>query len=413
MATPRSLAPALAAAALVAGAPAAAQQKDEPPALGLLETINERDWTISIQVQAVDTFRINRLDGQPIAPQRLNRILIVFPLLEFTSTYRALDAGFESELRIIDDVVDDEAELLPLYQAGARLAKWDATGDLSTDFFLQINQTGVSRSVSFDEDAAEQVGWPELGWPAIAATALEPQFFVDNGAPAVQQRLDRWVGPNPRRMAPVTLAKTLAAKMINEFRIVSGLSIETSSVAGIGGYIVAPASFTAPGLKGSQFDMSVLLCALYRQAGLPARVVIGFDLGASAESVDEIAARGPYEVCQLAEPNDLPRIPIIRSWVEFYLYDEDAQAGEWIPVDPWRQQQISSRARPLNQRWDFFGNQPCGDLLIPLAFHFVPPTTVASPGAPALWGWLGFPVTPRIEHNFNVGAFATPRRPGD
>lgn len=398
---------------LAVASAAAAQQQFEPPALGLLETTNERDWTLTVQIGAVDVYRVNTPAGQPLPPQTLSRLIVVFPLLEYTSTWVADDRGFASELRSIDKVVDNDPELLTLYQAGARLAKWDATGTLSTDFFLEFRQTGTSRSVSFDEDAARQIGWPSKGWPAIAATALEPQYFVDAGAPALQQRLDRWAGRNPRRMPPVELAKSLAAKVINEFRVVSGISYETASNFGVGGFIVAPASFTAQNLKGSAFDLSVLLCALYRQAGLPARVVIGYDLGASAEGVDEIAARDNYEVCQLADPNALPLIPIVRSWVEFYLYDEDAGKGEWIPVDVQRQQQISSRARPLNQRWEFFGNQPCGDLLIPLSFHFIAPTTVATPGAPSMWGWLGFPVTPRIQHNFNVSAFATPRTTGD
>lgn len=395
-------------AALVACA-APAQQAFEPPALGLLTQTNTREWTFRVQVQSVDAFRLDTASGQPVPHQSLNRIIVVFPLLERTSNYEARDEGFRSELRIIDDVADDEPELLTLYQAGARLAKWDATGDLSSKFFLEFHQTGVSHALTFDEAAAAAIGWPQKGWPAIAATALEPQFFVDIDAPAIRERLDKWAGRNPRRMAPTVLAKTIAMRMINEFRIVSGLSFETSSVQGIGGYIVAPASFTASRLRGSAFDMSVLLCALYRQAGLPARVVIGYDLGASAEGVDEITVRDDYEVCQLSEPDEVPFVPIIRAWVEFYLYDEAAGAGEWIPVDIQRQQQVSSRARPLNQRWDFFGNMPCGDLLIPLSFHFIPPTTVATPGAPAMWGWLGFPVTPRIEHNFNVAAWATPR----
>lgn len=398
---------------LLAALPAAAQQSQEPPAIGLLSHTYSRELTYRVQVQAVDVFRYNDHAGRTLPHQQLSRLIIAFPLLEFTSTFEARDEGFTSVLRVDDHVVDDQADLIPLYQAGTRLARWDAEGELSTDFYLEFEQTSVSHSLEFDEAAAMEIDWPDRGWPPIAATALQPQFFVDVGAPALQQRLTRWAGRNPQRMAPARLAKTLAARVVNEFRVLNNLALETSSAGGIGGYQVVPASLSAQRLEGSSFDISVLLCGLYRQAGLPARVVIGYDMGESAEGADEIEARDNYAVCQLPDRGDVPFIPIVRAWVEFYLYDEDAGQGEWIPVDVERQQQVSSRARPLDRPWEFFGNMPCGDLLVPLSFHFVPPTTVASPGAPAMWGWLGFPVTPRIEHNFNVAAWATPKTAGD
>src|SRR5581483_8784634 len=132
--------------------------------------------------------------------------------------------------------------------------------------------------------------------------------------------------------------------------------------------------------KGSEFDMVCALAAVYRAAGLPARTVIGFDVGQSkTDGRRFLGKRGSSE---------------LRAWVEFPLVNPRDNALVWVPVDIVRMRKSSSRAKPLEQRWPFFGDNDALDRVIPFAFQFHPPTTVVSYGSPAFWGWLVMPKPP-------------------
>lgn len=146
--------------------------------------------------------------------------------------------------------------------------------------------------------------------------------------------------------------------------------------------------------------MTVLLAAVYRAAGLPARTVIGFDVSAKKDR-DGFLDKGK------SGPQKL------RAWVEFCLYDEAAQREVWVPVDVVRMRQSSSRAPALNRPWKFFGTHDELENVIPIAFQYHPPTTVVAHGAFGLWGWLTTPEIPLVKQHLRLDAITTPKRGGD
>jgi hypothetical protein len=60
-------------------------------------------------------------------------------------------------------------------------------------------------------------------------------------------------------------------------------------------------------------------------------------------------------------------------------------------VDVVRQRKSGSKAPPLDRPWKYFGNNDDTDSIIPIAFHYHPPTTVVAHGSPCFWGWITFP----------------------
>ena len=390
-----------------AQAPAERALPREPQeAIGLLERTASKAWTLRVNIASQG---LNALDGG----QRLwlEQVAVVFPLPERAANFESRAEGMTSRLRFDGRTADESPALLEHYALGARLARWKAEDVWGTEFNLTMDVPVEAHRLRFDESRARRIGWPAGLYPPVADSALAPELFIESDSDEVVRLLRRWAGDNPRRLAPAALAKQLAARVIEGYRP-SEPSYEYNSRGLLGGFNVRGARQAAVTMGGSAHDMSLLLCALYRAAGLPARVVIGFDIAASVDGL-ELGDRSDFEDCGVVSRDAIPPHPIIRSWVEFYLFDEARGAGEWVPVDVERQRAMSSRARPLDESWRFFGNFPCGDVLIPLAYHFVPPTTVVTPGPPALWGWVALPATPRIEHTLDVSAFTTARRAGD
>jgi transglutaminase-like putative cysteine protease len=155
----------------------------------------------------------------------------------------------------------------------------------------------------------------------------------------------------------------------------------------IAGYNVRGAVDAARQQRGSNLDMANLLCAVYRAAGIPARVVIGYDHEA-----------------QRKEDR-----PPVTAWVEFFLMvDQENQRGEWIPVDIIRQREFSSRAPDVTRPWKYFGNSDLSNNYSVISFHWHPPTTVVNSGPPAFWGWLPKPTAPNVDQGVRFHAFETP-----
>ncbi|MEO1512607.1 MAG: hypothetical protein AAFU70_11070, partial [Planctomycetota bacterium] len=110
------------------------------------------------------------------------------------------------------------------------------------------------------------------------------------------------------------------------------------------------------------------------------------------------ASRMVYSIEDLEENEDrrsgLDDAAEIRAHVEFYLHDQATRTGGWIPADPARLREMSSRAPNLDRDWPFFGTHDELEYRAPFAFHAHPPTSVRAYGAPAFWGWIGTPGTP-------------------
>ncbi|MBM4107597.1 MAG: transglutaminase domain-containing protein [Phycisphaerae bacterium] len=324
-------------------------------------------------------------------------LVVVFPLLEETAHARSVRSSWEGKLRIDGALADETVTVLTGYPLGTRLARLEAAQGRCNDVTLELSyDVQVWRHV-FDEAGALRVAWPKLDWPDGVKDALEPQFWIDHATDpatgadtpydmaAVKEALGRWLEgarlKNPRDVTPAALAKILLGKVAGEVQPSGdGLSYNTAGL--VEGIELQGPPVTLGQRRGSEHDMAVLLTALYRAAGIPARVVIGVTRGGNG------FAAGRRNRTRL------------RSWVEFALYEEPTTAGgkatlNWIPVDVAGLRRSSSRPPPIERPWKHFGVLEDADETVPFAVHFHPPTTVASYGSPGFWGWMMSPTLPQ------------------
>lgn len=297
-----------------------------------------------------------------------------------------------------------------LFPSGQWMGKWAVGEGSGRTFQLMIEVPVRTYGTKFDEKAAQAFGWPTSGWPAEAAATFEPQMFVEYGpdlrtgatVPYNPDPIDalvrKWTeGQDPKTIKPVVLAKFLLGKVVQEMHItpytptlmgrpISGYGtpdddskVVTASNA-FRGIALQGAEQTARTLKGTQWDAICLLTAVYRKCGLPARTVIAWD-----EREEEAEERGSSSRQGKEQ---------LYGWVEFYLYDETRNVGNWIPVDPVRLRRTSSRPPALDREWRYFGTIKELRDAIPFSFHFHPPTTVRSYTMAGFWGWLMTPLVP-------------------
>ena len=73
----------------------------------------------------------------------------------------------------------------------------------------------------------------------------------------------------------------------------------------------------------------------------------------------------------------------------------------------------SSRVKPLDQPWKYFGTHDQLDDICPFAFQYHPPTTVMAHGSFAFWGWLTLPEVQVAEQFIRFQANMTARRGGE
>lgn len=389
-----------------------------PPAEPLLRTLAEQDWTLSLRLRAVPlggaAYHHGAAGGGPPELQfgdratfTFERAAVVFPLLGPTATHRPNDRGVRSALWFGTDVADDVPELLPGYQAGERLARWDAEGVDGADLLrLDVDIPMTTRSVDFDEARALEIGWPEGAWPAIGASALQPQLGIDPLNEDVAAFVLGVLGPKPYAEAPVLAAKRLFGAVVDRFQT-NGLGFEYDRQGFFAGIELRLATETAADFRGSPADGVALLVAACRAAGLPARVVIGYDLYAAPERSDESLDDLPDHCGVRFREGDSLSYPRLTYWAELAVFDEVAGTLEWIPMDPLRQRLSSSRTPPLDQPWLFFGNHSCAEALLPISHHFFPPTTVVGAGAPLMWGWMATPEIPLLTQTLQAWGSGT------
>ncbi|MFG0305226.1 MAG: transglutaminase family protein [Phycisphaerales bacterium JB040] len=314
-------------------------------------------------------------------------------------------------------LADQPVELTPTiigpYQSQALYARWDSGPGVTRRMILEQTTRMRSFETVFDERAAMRVPWPGE-WPEEALSTLLPQQYIsldgegnqfDASDTTIPDLLRAWTNDqDPKSIPPVQLAKWLAGKVQEHVNVIRpgmttrrDLDLELSVASPVkSGLDVQSAPEIARTGKGSPHDLTVLLTALYREAGLPARVVIGYQ---------ENEKNGRREL------NDDERV---RSWVEFALYDEADDELTWVPVDVARLREKSSRMYPLEQPWEFFGTHDELDDVIPYAFHFHPPTDVRSFGAPSMFGITMVPAPP-VRGTQYIDFFQTrpPVRAGD
>lgn len=394
-------------------APAQKSVAKEPKVGKFLVQEGGRDWNLVVGLGIYsDSSRDSKIIRDPsgrtartpkITPFGFETLGVVFPFIKSSASSVNEEPvkgatgvngkGFRGDLKFDDKVVSSSVQLLKGYSNGTMLAKWDAgeRGKTTTIRQVQLDITLPMRAFStkFAEAEAMKIGWPSQ-LPAVAQSALEPQLFVEDGVDeaGVVKKYDdapldkamglwkgEWGVSDLKNVPPAMLAKMIAGKVWGVVQP-SGEGISARRTGEFAGFVLQPPSITLTSGKGSEHDMTVLLAALYRKAGIPTRTVIGYDLADEDRSRRERSSK-------------------LRSWVEFYLYDEATETANWIPVDIARLRKVSSRPQAIEREWKYFGTNPELDFVLPFAFHFHPPTDVVSYGSPGFWGWFVSPEAPK------------------
>jgi hypothetical protein len=355
-----------------------------------LELYDSHDWTleITVNVRAHTTY-----DPRTRMPDReefkFDTAAIVFPVLRNSGSH-VCNEPVTGEVLGNDRTLGTTFDFLSDYHSGTRLAKFGLKDWRGEEITLKVVIPTTCYKTRFNEEAAMVINWPGGELPADAASTFQPQMFVTlapgnvpyDMAP-VKDLLSRYCnGQDPKKLKPIALAKYIAGQVLEDIQP-SGEGLNYGRTGELEGMDLQGAPQTAQRRRGSQFDIICLLAAIYREAGLPARTVIGYDIG---EKKDDDRRK-------FLERKGSAKL---RGWVEVGLYDEAAGDGRtiWVPVDVARMRQSGSRSQPLEKPWAYFGTHDELDGVIPIAFQFHPPTTVRAYGSPAFWGWLVTPKPP-------------------
>lgn len=282
----------------------------------------------------------------------------------------------------------------------------------------------------FDEAAANKVGWPTGAWPKEAASTLQPELFISEGFEGayetdfVAQLAEKWTRGKVQSQPPMVAAKWLAGEVAKSFQPSAPVIIPDArpatakqsgqSVGATSAYEVVGAEEAARRGKGTSFDMALLLVAVYREVGLPSRLVFGYVTGGDA------GENSPYRTQDRAEVGPY-------AWVEVALYDESQATPDqqltWVPVDIVRIREERAYGRKLDQPWPGFGTNDQLNEIVPVAFHLHPHRVGASSYGgslrkreprPSIWGWNIVPETPQgIDQVLSFTATSPSRGPGD
>lgn len=369
-----------------------------------------RDWTVRVEV-ALGGLTPQKTDARNPRPATttlaLSRASILYPMLPDTSTSLSDERKFEAKVRVEGKVLDNTPRFERGYQGLSSIAILDIQDVNSTRLNIEYEIAMVCFETKIDEKRARLRTWPSAPWSPELLLCMEPQLFVESRDDAVAELVRKWTRGNPQGTGPYDLAKMLAAQVIAHVDITEspyvsgsgakhGLAGASTATGFTSGFNVSGAAWAARERRASRYDIACLYAATLRAAGLPARLVIGYD-------IDE-SEKGPNAR------------PIMRSWVEFFLPNAPAgdlitpTDGEWIPVDVHRQKEFASRAPSLSQPWVYFGNNDELDRVCPLAFHWLPPTVCTNAGPAAIWGWVPEPANPGATQELKFWARPTPMR---
>ncbi|MBK7406439.1 MAG: transglutaminase domain-containing protein [Phycisphaerales bacterium] len=401
-----------------AGQPAAPVLKPSP----FIKRTSPRRWTLTTNIFIGASQWLESQDGAQVPKHdtwEFDSATLVYPVLPETAS-SVLEVwgppdkevpAVDGHVEISDKSISDEVAIVTRTIGGEPLpsgtwrGQWQVppspSGSYSTrEMEFQVSTSQVCYRTVFDEAGASKLDWPKGEWPPDAASTFQPQMFVDfdiqgaayNPAP-IAALLQEWTGgKDPHAVKPVVLAKFLAGKVLEHVQV-NGEGLTFDRTGQLEGFDTPGASAAAIEKRGTELDLPCLLVAIYRAAGLPSRLVIGYDDQGGQKQIYLKKQKGGGE---------------LRVWVEFALYDEANQTFAWVPVDivAMRRQQSKLPNDYLSRPLKYFGTHDELDHVAPIAFHFHPPTTVRSYGAPAMWGWFVTPAAPgRADQRvtFNMG----------
>jgi hypothetical protein len=373
----------------------------------LIKKGRTHDWDLKVTVTVqAETEEYVPNQSPKIYDIEFDSAVVVFPVLSGTSSHKGYTDEVRSKLTFNDALVTDKAaEYSDKYPCGTRLGKWEMKKKTGREMQLEVTIPTTCWRTVFDEDAGEQVDWPAT-WPAIATSTftdlqavrgVSNAPLIDHMNPAVQDLVRKWCdNKDPKKVKPVVLAKYLASNVL-EIIQPSGMGLNFADNGMLEGMEVKGSTATILDGRGADHDMACALCAVYRAAGLPARLVFGLDVKELKGDDDNFLIRRPTSV------------PPIRTWVEFCLYDETSQKEAWIPVDVVRQRKFSSRILNNPRGWRYFGTHDEFDGIVPFAHQFHPPTTVMAHGSVCFWGWLTVPEAQVATQYVRFQALTTPK----
>ncbi len=427
--------------AALAAAPLSAQNRNQnrgqPPASlegkrnpKYLEWHNPKYLTLQAKINLRSYQEQYAQPDQPIVFDvwNIQMASIVFPILKSAGNAEAeepLDPaappteGIESRLTFNDREHAGGLRFIDQFPVGARYGLWtlgSPNGEMlqGREMQLIVRAPMIVYRTKYHDDAAEAVDWPKQGWPEIAQSAFQPMGFIDHGLGPTAGRYDmqpirdllkEWTGsddPNKwKELKPAVLAKFLAGKVVEHYQL-SGQGLGFNKNGQIESVVLSPIDAVAKAGRGTPFEMACLLTAVYREAGIPARIVIGVRSGKGGD-LDFLGNNDKNE-------------GELHAWSEWCLYDEKDKSVTWIPVDIAEIRKTSSRMRRnyWQQSIRYFGTHDKMDALVPMTFHFFPPTSVqsySSSGSPGFWGWLASPATPeRAVQALTFSVTSSPNR---
>ncbi|MBL8760539.1 MAG: hypothetical protein JNL50_04485 [Phycisphaerae bacterium] len=369
-----------------------------------------KDWVVTINVDVQST-RSDMADPNnsklpDTTPFKFETLSVVFPFPPATASAVPDRNSLKAVLKLQDRAVEPQKFTIlekqitgQPYQSGVNLIRMDAVNSVCREIGFEVSYKSNAYNTVYDEAGATKVDWPKNGWPTVVASTFGPQMYIDYAMMREPRQgrvirhdfdtelLRAWVNEqtkgNPLGVPPATLAKWLAGQMMSRLQPTGdGLTyLKSGQLQGIG--VLGPELTFQKG-RGSDFDIAATLVAAYRMAGLPARLVIGWDTGTGSGSTDNFLNDGKGGKKTL------------KVWVEWALYDEAKGTLNWVPVDLARMRKQGSRAQSMDRAWKFFGTHDELQGVVPIALHFHPPTTVESFGAPGMWGWMMTPDPPEV-----------------
>ncbi|MCC6227723.1 MAG: hypothetical protein IT432_00670 [Phycisphaerales bacterium] len=369
-----------------------------------------KDWvvTINVDVQSTrnDMADPNNSKLPDTTPFKFETLSVVFPFPTSTASASPDRSTLKAILKLQDrpvepasvTILDKQVTGQP-YQSGVSLIRMAAENGVCREIGFEVSYKSVAYNTVYDEAGATKVEWPKNGWPTVVASTFNPQMYIDYAMMREPKQgsvirhdfdmelLRSWVNEQTKgdatKVPPATLAKWLAGQMMMRLQPTGdGLTyLKSGQLQGIG--VMGPEQTFQRG-RGSDFDIAATLVAAYRMAGLPARLLIGWDTGTGSGSTDNFLNDGRNGKKTL------------KVWVEWALYDEAKGTLNWVPVDLAKMRKLGSRAQSMDKAWKYFGTHDELQGVVPIAFHFHPPTTVESFGAPAMWGWMMTPDPPEV-----------------
>lgn len=359
---------------------------DTPISLGA-----SHNWTLTVEVN-IQAYQGWKSDGRPdIEFFEFDSAAVIFPLNLETGSSKLKERQVVSQLTFDDRLETRSYETLTGYHSGTRFGKWAIKSKKGREAQLKVELPIVCYETVYNEQAAAAMDWPKGDWPEDAQSTFARQMFIDYGAGGnydmrhVEKLVKNWTkGKDPKSIKPAVLAKWLAGRVQEYFQPANGNGMMAARNGLLEGINVLGAARAARTGRGSKFDMACLLTAVYREAGLPARLVVGWDTKKDEDKL--FGKKGSGE---------------LRSWVEFCLYDEDLKQTTWVPVDlVTMRQKRGNRALDMDKTWPYFGTHDELDDVIPFSFHFHPETTVQAFGSPGFWGWFVLPEPPKRAYQY-------------